>query len=62
MLANKMSITFKNFVLRRIDDIRIKKSKPGLKELIMNSLKQKNKKDQKIRDYLKKKVLEIYEN
>ena len=44
---------FKNFVLLRVEEIRIKKSKPGLIELILESLKKKNKKDEKRREILR---------
>jgi len=53
----RLSILFKNFVLLDIEQIRIKKAKPGLKELIMKSLKQKSKKDVKIREILKKQII-----
>ena len=49
-------------VLRRINEIRRLKMKPSLKDMIMLSLKEKNKKDEKLRNVLKKKIIEIYEN
>jgi hypothetical protein len=47
--------------MRRLDQIRKLAAKPSLKDLIMESLKKKNKKDEKMRNLLKKKVLEMYE-
>jgi hypothetical protein len=61
-MSMRLSVLFKNIVLLKVEQVRIKKSKPGLKEMIMQSLKQKNKKDEKMREILKKKVLEVYEN
>ena len=46
--------------MRRISEIRAEKSKPGLKDMIMQSLKKKYEKDEKIREKMKKKVMEIY--
>ena len=58
---NTLSIRFKNFVMRRLDKIRKQKAKPSLKDMIMASLKEKNKQDEKVRAILKGKVLDMYE-
>lgn len=58
----QMSIKFKNVVMRRLEEIRKEKAKPSLKDMIMESLKKKNKKDEKLREMLKKKVMEMYEH
>jgi len=34
----RLVVLFKNFVLRKVEDIRILKAKPGLKEMILLSL------------------------
>jgi polyhydroxyalkanoate synthesis regulator phasin len=47
--------------MRRLGEIRALKSKPSLKDMIMESLKKKNQKDEKVRQQIKKKVLEMYE-
>jgi hypothetical protein len=47
--------------MRRIIEIRNEKAKPGLKDMIMESLKKKYQKDEKIRDKMKRKVMELYE-
>ena len=39
----------------------MEKTKPKLKELIMESLKKKNEKDEKLRGIIKQKVLEMYQ-
>ena len=60
-MAWKMELILKNVVMRRIVEIRIEKAKPGLKDMIMASLKQKYEKDEKIREKMKVKVMELYE-
>lgn len=40
---NQLSIRFKNVVMRRLEEIRKQKAKPSLKDMIMASLKEKNK-------------------
>ena len=40
---------FKNVVMRRLIEIRAAKAKPSLKDMIMESLKKKNEKDEKMR-------------
>lgn len=47
--------------MKRIMEIRAEKSKPGLKDMIMLSLKQKYEKDEKIREKMKQRVIELYE-
>lgn len=47
--------------MRRVIEIRIAKMKPSLKDMIMESLKKKNEKDEKMRIQIKQKVLEMYE-
>lgn len=48
-LAWRLSNTFKNVVMRRLIQIRAAKAKPSLKDMIMESLKKKNEKDEKMR-------------
>ena len=60
-MAWKMELILKNVVMRRIVENRIEKAKPGLKDMIMASLKQKYEKDEKIREKMKVKVMELYE-
>jgi len=31
----RLSVLFKNVVLKKIEEVRIKKAKPGLKEMVM---------------------------
>jgi len=45
-----------------ISEIRRKKEKVGLTEMIMASMKKKNEKDEKIRDLLRKRLLGVYED
>jgi hypothetical protein len=59
--AWNMHNVIKNVVFRRVMEIRTQKSKPGLKDMIMESLRKKNLKDVKIRDKMKKLILEMYE-
>ena len=47
--------------MRRIQEIKLHKLKPGLKEAINITMQQKAERDTKIRSKLKKKVMEIYE-
>ena len=60
-LAWKLQNIQKNIVLKRVFEIQLEKAKPGLKEAIQISLKQKAIRDAKIRKKLKKKVMELYE-
>ena len=47
--------------MRRIKEIKAAKAKPGLKEAIQITIKQKAIKDSKVRSKLKEKVMELYE-
>lgn len=47
--------------MRRIAEIKLNKLKPGLKEAIQVTMQQKAERDEKIRNKLKKKVMEMYE-
>ena len=47
--------------MNRINEVRIAKQRPGLKEMIMDSLRRKYAKDEKMRDKMKKKIMDIYE-
>mmetsp|Transcript_4565 Transcript_4565/g.4300 ORF Transcript_4565/g.4300 Transcript_4565/m.4300 type:complete len:167 (+) Transcript_4565:87-587(+) len=59
--ALRLQIFIKNFVLKRIQQIRVQKAKPGLKEMIVRSMKEKNKQDEKLRKLIKKRVEEASE-
>lgn len=56
-LENKL----KNIVIRMMVDIRAKKAKPSLKDMINQYLKKKAEKDERARIRIKEQVLEIYE-
>lgn len=51
----------KNIVIRMLVDIRAKKAKPSLKDMINQYLKKKAEKDERARIRIKEQVLEIYE-
>lgn len=51
----------KNMAMRRVIEIKREKAKPGIKQAIQISLKQKAERDEKIRKKLKKKIMEMYE-
>lgn len=57
----QIRVIFKNVVMQRIGEVRQAKQRLSLKDMIMESLKKKNQKDEKIRIQIKKKVLEMYE-
>jgi hypothetical protein len=52
----------KNVVMQVIHKIRVEKQKVGLIEMIMQSMKKKNQSDEKIRDILRQKLFDMYEN
>jgi len=60
-LAWKLENTFKNVVMRRLQEIRQLKARPSLKDKIMEIMKKKNEKDERARNKIKEKVLEMYE-
>jgi hypothetical protein len=47
--------------MRRVIEIKREKAKPGIKQAIQISLKQKAEREEKIRRKLKKKIMEMYE-
>jgi len=54
-------VFFKNFVLRRVEQLRQDKKKPKLKDVILAIIKEKDKKNGKLREKLKKSVLDQHE-
>ena len=51
----------KNVVMRNIVAVRQQKAKPGLKDMIMAFLKVQYKRNEKIREKIKEKVVNVYE-
>ena len=56
-----MENILKNVVVRRLNDIRIIKAKPSLKDMIAEYMDKKREKDERARVRIKEQVLQIYE-
>ena len=59
--AWNLRILHKNVVIRRIQEIKILKAKPGLKEAIQITMAKKAEQDEKVRSKLKARVMALYE-